>query len=293
MRLSGFVFLVSALLLPLAPAAEQVISFRGSLSAAPIVDAGGKAYAALHPEVTFTINDSSTPASLKAVAAGDVALGATARELKAEERVQYPDLRLSLLCHDGVVIVVNKAFPLEGITTKQLQDVYTGTATLKNFGGGDGPVVAIGRPEAQATQELFFQVLGLEAKVVVGDDGGKSLLCRTKGAADFAPTPVAIASGHKDAVARIIANPGALTFCPIGMAQGLVAKGQPIKVLALDGKVPSEASVLDGSYPLRRKLFLLTKGEPTGPVGEFIAFMTGSPGQAIVKKMEFIPIPVK
>ena len=276
------------------PAEETVIAFRGSLSAAPIVDAGGKAYAAAHPGVVIKVADSSTPASLKAVAAGDVPLGATARDLKPDEKTQYPDLRLTLLCHDGVVVVAGAGFPLNAITTKQFQDIWSGTATtLKDLGGGDGALAPIGRPEAQATQELVYQVLGLESQVVTGDDGAKTLACKVKGAATPGTAKVAIASNHKDAVARVLANPGAITFVPLGMAQGLIAKGQPLKVLPLDGIAPSEATVLDGTYPLRRKLYLLTKGAPAGPVGDFVAFMTGAEGQAIVKKLEFIPIPAK
>ena len=274
--------------------AEEVIAFRGSLSAAPIVDAGGKAFAEAHPGVSFKITDSSTPASLKAVSAGDVVLGATARDLKPDEKTQYPDLKLSLLCHDGVVLVVGKSFPLDAISTKQVQDIYIGTAaSLKDLGGADTPVVPIGRPEAQATQELVFQVLGLESKVVTSDDGAKTLACKAKGGAEFGGAKVVIASNHKDAVSRVLTNPGAVTFIPLGMANSLIAKGQALKVLALDGKVPSEASVLDGTYPLRRKLYLLTKGEPTGTVADFVTFMTGTEGQAIVKKLEFIPIPSK
>ncbi len=275
-----------------ATAEETVLSFRGSLSAAPIVDAGGKAYHESHPDVTCKISDSSTPASLKAVAAGEVDLGATARELKADEKTNYPDLRLTLLCYDGVVIVVNKAFPLEAITTQQFQDIWTGVTTdLKQLGGSAGPISPLGRPEAQATQELVHQVLGLEAKAGTTPDGAKGLSCKTKTGKDFGAAIVTIASSHKDAAAKLLANPGAISYLSLGMAQGLIAKGQPLKILPLDGHIPSETSVLDGSYPLRRKLFLLTNGAPKGAVADFVAFLTGPLGQGIVKKLEFIPAP--
>ena len=275
-----------------ATAEETVITFRGSLSAAPIVDAGGKAYHEAHPDISFKISDSSTPASLKAVAAGEVDLGATARELKADEKTTYPNLKLTLLCHDGVVIVVNKAFPLDAITTQQFQDIWTGTTTdLQQIGGSAGPITPLGRPEAQATQELVHQVLGLEIKAGTTADGTKGLSCKTKTGKDFGPVIVTIASSHKDAAAKLLANPGAISYLSLGMAQSLIAKGQPLKVLPLDSHIPSETSVLDGSYPLRRKLFLLTNGAPKGAVADFVAFLTGPTGQGIVKKLEFIPAP--
>jgi phosphate transport system substrate-binding protein len=273
-------------------AEETVINFRGSLSVAPIVAAGGKAYREAHPDITFKLSDSSTPASLKAIAAGEADLGATARELKPDERTTYPDLHLTLLCYDGVVIVVNKAFPLDAITTQQFQDIWTGTTNdLKQLGGAGGPLSPIGRPETQATQELVHQVLGLEVKPGMTPDGSKGLSCKAKTGKDFGPVIVTIASSHKDAAAKVLANPGAISYLSLGMAQGLIAKGQPLKILPLDGHVPSEASILDGSYPLHRKLFLLTNGAPKGAVADFIAFLTGPTGQGIVKRLEFIPAP--
>ena len=48
--------------------------------------------------------------------------------------------------------------------------------------------------------------------------------------------------------------------------------------------------VINKSYPLSRPLFMITAGEPTAPAKEFIDWVMGPDGQAIVKALDFVPI---
>ena len=54
--------------------------------------------------------------------------------------------------------------------------------------------------------------------------------------------------------------------------------------------MPSIASIRDLSYPLRRDLFLVTRGTPTGTSNELIQFMLGSQGQKILTGADLIPL---
>ncbi|MBN1785947.1 MAG: substrate-binding domain-containing protein, partial [Candidatus Methanofastidiosa archaeon] len=63
-----------------------------------------------------------------------------------------------------------------------------------------------------------------------------------------------------------------------------------VKLIAVDGVEPSEATVLDGSYPISRYLYMITNGEPTGLAKAFIEFVLSSEGQDIIAVEGFIKL---
>jgi phosphate transport system substrate-binding protein len=54
--------------------------------------------------------------------------------------------------------------------------------------------------------------------------------------------------------------------------------------------MPSEASAVDGSYPLSRPLFMDTAAEPSPTVRAYLDWITGPAGQEIVRDLGFVPI---
>jgi phosphate transport system substrate-binding protein len=59
---------------------------------------------------------------------------------------------------------------------------------------------------------------------------------------------------------------------------------EDVRVLTLDGKLPTLASLRDRSYPLIRPLFLISRGQPWGNVRQFIDFVLSPAGQTIVRR---------
>ncbi|MDQ1354511.1 MAG: phosphate transport system substrate-binding protein, partial [Acidobacteriota bacterium] len=53
---------------------------------------------------------------------------------------------------------------------------------------------------------------------------------------------------------------------------------------------PTLDNVINNSYPISRPLLMYTRGTPTGLVKEFIDFVLSPEGQAIVKKLDFVPV---
>jgi phosphate transport system substrate-binding protein len=54
---------------------------------------------------------------------------------------------------------------------------------------------------------------------------------------------------------------------------------------------PSAETVISGSYPMARPLYLYTVGEATGPTKEFLDWVLGANGQQIVRDLGFVPVP--
>ncbi|HPJ83335.1 MAG TPA: hypothetical protein PLM24_00240 [Methanothrix sp.] len=48
--------------------------------------------------------------------------------------------------------------------------------------------------------------------------------------------------------------------------------------------------MMDGSYPLKRTLYMYTLGEPNENERAFLEFFTGERGQAIAEELGFVPV---
>ena len=82
----------------------------------------------------------------------------------------------------------------------------------------------------------------------------------------------------------------AIGYVSIGSAAAAAATGTPVKTLSLDGVPAAPEEVASGRYPLMRDLNLVTVGEPRGLAREFIDFLVGPEGQAVVAEQHFVPI---
>ena len=63
-----------------------------------------------------------------------------------------------------------------------------------------------------------------------------------------------------------------------------------VKAITVDGVAVSVQTVSDGTYKLQGPFLFLTKGQPKGTVKDFIDWVTGPEGQAIVKSTNTVPI---
>jgi len=63
-----------------------------------------------------------------------------------------------------------------------------------------------------------------------------------------------------------------------------------VKALEIEGVVPNEKTVNDGTYKISRKLYMYTNGAPKGEIKAFIDYILSSEGQEIVKETGYIPL---
>ncbi len=260
--------------------AADSLALRISQSVKQPIEAAAKAFAASHPGFEFSVNPCGTAASVKAVGTGDAALGAAVRPLKDDEQSTYPDLILKPYCFDAVVLVVHAENPVANLTSAQVQDLCTGRiANWKEIGGKDEAVVGISRTEANAIVEFFESKFGLQHSLE-GAGKAQTMEFHAKGAKEPGTAKMAVTGTHKDALAQVIANPGAFSYVPLGDASVMQAKGA-VRIVSLDGIAVTEANIRNKSYPLARTVFLVTKGEPQGLLGEFVAMLLGPDGQKL------------
>lgn len=247
-------------------AAEDRLTVTGSSTIAPLVAEIAKRFEQVHPGVRIDVQTGGSSRGVQDAASGLAGIGMASRELKAEERER---MVAHLLALDGVAVIVHRGNTIAALGQEQIVGIYTGRITdWSAVGGKPGRITVVNKAEGRSTLDLFCHHHGLEnadikAHVVIGD--------------------------NEQGVKTVAGNPGAIGYVSIGTAQVSADSGVGIRMLPMDGVVASTRAVLDRTWPLARPLNLVTRGEPTGLVKEFLAFALSKDMDDIIAGLAFVP----
>jgi phosphate transport system substrate-binding protein len=237
---------------------SKELTLAGSTSVQPVAENLANAFMAKHPEVMITVQGSGSSVGVKSAGEGTVDIGNASREIKSTELDEYPDLVVHTIARDGIAIVVHPDVPVDGLTKDQVKGIYEGSITMwSEVGGSNTPIIVVGREEGSGTRGAF-------GELVMGDD-------------EFAMVETAILQPSNGAlVTTVSTTPDSIGFISFGYID------ESTKPLAMDGVEPTVANANSGDYAVVRRLNMLTKGQPTGVVKDFLDFVFSDEGQAIV-----------
>lgn len=249
-------------------AADGRLTVTGSSTIAPLVAEIAKRFEATHPGVRIDVQTGGSSRGVTDAANGLADIGMASRALKPDEPV-VAHLVAHLVARDGVAVIVHASNAVPALTKEQVVAIYTGKLTdWSAVGGKAGQITVVNKAEGRSTLELFCQHFGLKnadikAHVVIGD--------------------------NEQGVKTVAGNPGAIGYVSIGTAQIGIESGVSVRMLPLDGLVASTKTVHDGTWPLARPLNLVTKGQPTGLVKEFIALAQSKDVDDLITDLAFVP----
>jgi phosphate transport system substrate-binding protein len=261
---------VSALALCLALGActrntEAVLTLTGASTIAPLAQELAQRFEKLHPGVKVNVQAGGSARGVADTRSGLAQIGMVSRALKDDER----DLAAFAIARDGVAIIVHKDNPVTALTRAQVIALYTGQARdWADVGGAAHAVTVVNKAEGRSTLDLFLHHFALKAEQI---------------------KPDVVIGDNQQGIKTVAGNPHAIGYVSIGTAEYEARHGTPIKLLPLDGIVPSTASVRDGTFPLARPLNLVTKGEPAGLTREFIDFARSAQVHDAIAKEYFVP----
>lgn len=248
---------------PATPAAlVGELTFVGSTTVQPLVEKLGKAYNRKYPEVTLNIAAGGSVAGIQAVQNGEVDIGMSSRALKPEE--QRADMERHLLAIDVLAIIVHPSNPVDGLTLRQLERIYTGKITnWRQVGGRNMPILPVVREVTSGTRGAFDDI-ALSGKE---------------------PTEQAdVQITASEVEARVARTEQAIGYVGFGHMQL-----DEIKVLAIDDVLPSQETALDASYRLTRPLLLLTGPLSRDIADTFVQFALSEEGQRLVAADGWVP----
>lgn len=258
---------------PTALAADYLAPFKnlsGTLDIAggtahiPVMQEAAKLIMQANPQIKITVAGGGSGVGVQKVGEGLVDIGNTGRPLTPEEISRY-GLRSFAFAIDGVAVAVHPSNPVQALTSDQARAIFAGRIT--NWQEVGGPAAAInlyGRDEASGTREVFWEKL-----LQKGPVAPKTNIVPSNGA-------------MKVAIAQ---DPYAIGYLGIGHVD------QTVKTIKLDGVEPTQENARTGVYPVTRKLYMNTKGEPKPLAKAFIDFIYSPAGLEIVSKHGYIPLP--
>lgn len=249
-------------------------TFGGSTTVAPIAYKAIEAFQKDNPGAKISYEGVGSSTGIKQLLAGVYSLAGSSRELKDTELAD--GAKPVSIALDGLSVVVNKDVPVNNLSKDQLAKIFTGDITnWKDVGGPDAPIVVVNRDETSGTYGAFWELVCEKAY-------GKEVKY-TKNAI--------VAKENGEVAAKVASTPHTIGYIGMAFVAQVVSAGG--KDVMVDGVAPTVENVINKSYPISRYLYLVTKGDaPAGSAEKaFIDFILSPKGQAIVKSVDYIPLP--
>ncbi len=264
-----FVILAALAIAGAAHAQKLVIKGSDTLGA-KLVPMLAEEYKAKHPGTIFEIAAEGSTTGITAITDGTAQIGMSSRRAKPTEMsaatAKGISLKPTIVAWDGIGIIVNAGNPLNGLTKRQVEQIFAGDITdWSQVGGTAGKISIYTRNTASGTYQDF-----------------KELAMKKR---DYASSAQKMA-GNEQIAAEVAKNASGIGYVALAYLHD-----PGIKTLAIDGSVPTEETVLKKTYPYSRPTFYYTNGEPTGEAAKFIEFTLSAEGQTILRKVGFVPPP--
>jgi phosphate transport system substrate-binding protein len=242
---------------------EGKIDIAGGTAHIPVMKDAAAQIMKYNSKIRITVAGGGSGVGVQKVGEGLVDIGDTGRALTPEEVKKY-GLKTFPFAIDGVAVAVNPQNPVSNLSPQQIQEIFAGKITnWKDVGGKDAAINLFSRDEASGTREVFWKKLLKKGPIME-----KANIVPSNGAMKVA----------------ISQDPNAIGYLSIGHVD------KTVKVVKLDGVEPTQQNAKDGKYPVVRKLYMNTKGEPKPLVKAFIEYILSPAGSQIIERHGYIPL---
>jgi len=242
----------------------------GSTTVGPIAKAFAEYYMKNNPGVNVTVSESGSGNGAKSLINGSCQIATMSRLLKQNEYEAAVHSEILPVTHviafDGIALIVHPANSVSNLTMAQVKDIYLGKVkNWKEVGGPNSPIIIISRDTNSGTYETF------ETKVLKGEKIAKNC--------EYVGSNGAIRS-------RVQNTQGAIGYIGIGFID------KTIKPLQVNGINPTPGTVKNGSYPISRPLYMVTKDYPAlgSHLFKFINIYLTQKGQEMIEGIGYIPV---
>jgi len=236
------------------------LTLAGSTSVQPFAEAWADAYVAEHPRLTVHVQGGGSTAGIQAAVSGAAQIGLASRALTLDEASRATSV---VVARDGIAVIVHAGSTVADLTLDEVRGIYSGEmASWGAVGGRPSPVTLITREEGSGTRAAFEALVMRGRRIAAG----------------------ALVQDSTGAVRQMVASdPAAIGYVALGIVDGSV------KAVRIGGVTPSEAAIDAGTYPLVRPFLLVLAGRPPTAAKEFVVWMMGPAGRALVRHDGLLP----
>src|ERR1700704_5977986 len=230
----------------------------GALDAVKALTSG---FSAQHPTVLWQgFDDVGSDAGVSLTVSSTVDVGFISRDLKAPEKGTVETIPIGA---SGTGVGINASSAIKALTKDQVAKIFTGQITdWKDVGGTAGKIRVLLREPEASTRAAFETYFFGSTKPVYAKDAIEVF--------QIDETLKAIGS-FKDSIGMMTMN--AQSFSATDM-----------KLLTIDGVSATRETLSNGTYPIRRPLYLVYHTDPTKlkpAIKSFIDWAKGVDGQKI------------
>lgn len=185
------------------------------------------------------------------------------------------ELEVTPVVNEGFVFFTNVNNLVNGLSLKEIQDIYTDKITNWNQVGGDNAkIIAYQRPENSGSQTGMLSLVMKDKKI------------KEPKREEY----IESMAGIIDAVANYDNSKDSIGYSYYYYATTMYGN-ENIKFLAVDGVSPNHDTIKDESYPLITAYYIVTlKGTENGAVNKVKKAMLESKGQEIARNAGYIEI---
>ena len=238
------------------------ITMAGSTSMERFANALAESFMTRYPGVMVTVEFTGSSAGIESVLAGSVDIGNSSRNLQEEEKSS--GAVENLVAIEGIAVITDTSNRVTDLSTEQLTGIFKGEIRKwSEVGGGDEPVVVVGREAGSGTRETFEELLGIKDQCAYANELNSTGLV----------------------MARVTATCGAIGYVSADVLNDMV------RALPIDGIDPVEVNIKSGSYPLSGPLIMVTDGEITAQseaVQEMFTYLKSEEGEELIKAVGLI-----
>jgi phosphate transport system substrate-binding protein len=225
--------------------------------------------------ITMRIHHSGTHGSFLNLIHGSADLILTARQPSESEIYLADSMGVNLIsvpvALDAFVFLNNPHNPVSSITTREIQDIYTGKITnWSELGGENKPIRPYQRNEDSGSQELM-------KKLVMGD-------------IEMIESPDMIIQGMIGLINQIEYDIDGLGYS-INYYTKYMIRSDSIKLLEVDGVYPSDDMIRNRVYPYAESVYAVIREdlEEESSAMKLFEFLKSSTGQEYIRESGYIP----
>lgn len=259
-------FILSALATPIiltACSSREAIQGVGGSTGIPFINRASSAFKHAAPGFRVSYAGSGSTAGEKATMNGTADFGLIAREVSAEASAH---VNVVPFLEDGIAIVASADTEINDIRLKDLSALFD----MRQTPIGDAPYTRVGKAFGHGTRNGMATAIGVPPEALAAER---------------------MAGANAEVLLVLEAERNALGYVSAPIAEAAIRRGAALRLVAVDGHLPSRTNMANGSYPLRRQISLIFSkvGSSVG-TRMFATFAVSDQGREIANDLEFSPI---
>jgi phosphate transport system substrate-binding protein len=247
---------------------QSSVKVGGSSSALSLVNTLSELYRVKNPTVKLNLLEpGQSENAIAGVKQKILDVAAITKKLAPEEN--DGTLIFREVAQDGLLVATHESVTgVTGLTTAQLQSIYSGQATnWKEFGGPDAPIVVLDRPEDESAKKLLRKhYLGKELK-----NASTAIILRKEG----------------ELIQSLQSTPYSIGAFSLAHA---ISKKLTVNRLSLDNVAPTVETIKNGQYKMLRTIGLVSRKDPSEATQSLIQYIDSAEGRQQMEAVGYVGV---